>query len=90
MPRNVSQAGVAAAKLSGIAAAVAHMKRLTLEQGLAEVAAILAEARIRPGTPAAVALLNRAAEPYRRSKGEGPSWWHPAAVAFLVQAGADE
>jgi hypothetical protein len=80
---------VVAAKLSGVAAAVGHMRRLTVEQGVDEVTAILAEAGIRPGTPAAVELLNRAADPYRRTTREGPSWWHPAALEFLVQAGAD-
>src|SRR5262249_25210989 len=51
-----------AARLSGVAAAVAQVARVTTEQGLAKVAAILTDVGIELGSPAATVLLTAAVE----------------------------
>jgi hypothetical protein len=90
VPRNVDPRRVVAARLSGVAAAVAQVARVTTDEGLADVAAILTEAGIEPGSPAATLLLTRAVEMYRSGGEPGsPQWWYPAARDFLVAAGAD-
>jgi hypothetical protein len=88
--RNVDPYRLVPARLSGVAAAVAQVARVTTEQGLAKAAAILTEVGIELGSPAATVLLTAAAEMYRGG-GEpgGPRWWYPAAREFLVTAGAD-
>lgn len=83
-----NRAGVLAAQLNGVAAAYAQVRRLTYPEALAEVAKILASARIRPGTREAVDLLTRAAVPYVDSEGESDRCY-PAMAAFLGDAGAD-
>jgi hypothetical protein len=90
VPRNVDPYRLVAARLSGVAAAVAQVARVTTEQGLTRVAAILTEVGIELGSPAATVLLTEAVEMYRDG-GEpgGPRWWYPAAREFLVMAGAD-
>jgi hypothetical protein len=89
MGRNVSRDRVVAAKLTGVAAGVAHLHRCTPAEGLVEVAAILAEAKVRPGSDRAVELLSEAATIYVGPRLDPGSWWYGAALAFLAEAGAD-
>jgi hypothetical protein len=80
---------VLAARITGVAAGYAHVKRCTRAEALTEVADILASARAKPGSPRAVALLTSSASFYVGSTGAGDQWWYAAALAFLVDAGAN-
>lgn len=71
---------VASAGLTGIAAAHAHLRRLTAEQAVAEMRQLLA----RWQGSQRQQVLDEAAAQYT-----APGPWHEAALAVLVQAGAD-
>jgi hypothetical protein len=82
---------VLAAQLSGVAAGYAHVKRLTADEALAEIAAELAAAKVKPGSPAAVLVLTMAASLYAvDGEPAAAEWWYADALALLVRAGADE
>jgi hypothetical protein len=80
---------VLVAQLIGIAAGVAHTRRVDVDGRVREIAAELTAARMRIGTPAAVELLTEAAAYYATSAPNMDEWWHSEAFAFLIQAGAD-
>lgn len=76
---------VAAAGMSGAAAAVAQTRRMTEDEALAEISALLA------GLPAdrRQRALDEAASMYVGSTEPGADRWHPVALALLQRAGAD-
>lgn len=77
---------LASAAASGIAAAHAHIQRLDKDAALAEIEASLSQYRIAPERRCAV--LSEAAAAYTRAR-PTVDWWHPAALEFLIEAGAD-
>jgi len=80
---------VLAAQLSGVAAAVAQVRRITAEEGLAELQAEMIGAKVKPGSETAVKALTMAASTYAVDRPRRDEWWFPEAFAFLVEAGAD-
>ena len=77
---------IAAAKLSGIAAAVAHVRRVGEDEALGEVAAVL-DTLPRSQRQAA---LDRAIVAYVTPSSGLADPWYPAAAAFLRRAGAQD
>jgi hypothetical protein len=82
---------VLAAQLTGVAAGYAHVRRLTADEALAELATELTNAKVKPGSGAARETLTAAAAHYVID-GEPAlqECWYADALALLVRAGADE
>ena len=90
MGRNPSRDLVVAAQLTGIAAGFGQVKRCSRDQALAEIAGVLASARVPPGSERAIELLSTAAAGYIEPTGPGDAAWYPTASALLVAAGAGQ
>ena len=88
MGRRTDPRRVLAAQVTGLAAAYAHMKRLTRAEALAEIGQTLAASNVRPGSADAVDLVTQAASMYVDATGP-ETWWFPDAVNLLAEAGAD-
>lgn len=88
-PRGRRWDAVLAARCSGVAAAYAHVARLTRDEALVAISEILTEAGVRPGSDEAARILTEAAAMYTDPTGPGEARWYPAAAALLAEAGAD-
>ncbi len=75
---------MAAPAINGIAARVVQVRRVAEEEGLAEVAEVLATSPKAQHQP----VLDMAITPYLRPGSGRPEVWYAAAAAFLVRAGA--
>ena len=84
MPHSPDQVHAAVVQVIGIAAAVVQVRRLTPDEGRAEVAAVVA------GLTAAErrVVLDDAYVLYDRPVSAGAEPWYPEAVAFLATCGA--
>src|SRR6185295_13809859 len=80
---------VLAAQLSGTAAAHAHVRRISRDEALAEIAETLIAAKIRPDSERAVAVFTDAATMYVQPTQPGADRWYPIAAELLKAAGAD-
>jgi hypothetical protein len=78
------------AQLTGVGAGYGQAHCVSYEEAVAEVERELASAKVKPGSPAAVAVRTEAASPYAVDRPRRDEWWFPAAFEFLVGLGADE
>jgi len=84
VPRRPSRLRVAAAQINGIAAGAVQVKRVTEEEALAEIAAVLDKLPKADRQRA----LDLAIVAYVRPGSGRPEVWYRAAATFLERAGA--
>lgn len=86
---SINRLGVLASQCAGVAAHCAEGRGTTVDEAIAEIHELLAQAKIRPGSEAAVRVLDQAVAVYRSAPDPFDSWWWAeAAIEVLIRAGA--